>query len=235
MVLFYIRHGEPIYNPDSLTELGKIQAEAVCKRLTKFGVDKIYSSTSNRAVQTAMPLCDLLNKEPELLDFCHENHAWRELTIERNGEKNWLFKDEEMKNLLSDPAVLSLGFNWYEHPSLQNYRKGMERICDESDKFLKSLGYEHIRETGKYKVIESNDRRVALFAHHGFGLAFLSAILDIPYPVFSTHFDICHTGMTVINFEEENGFSVPKILTLSSDAHLYKDDISVDYVDGVVF
>ncbi len=235
MVLFYIRHGEPIYNPDSLTELGKIQAEAICKRLAECGIDKIYSSTSNRAVQTAMPLCDLLNKEPELLDFCHENYAWRELTIERNSEKNWLFKDEEMKNLLSDPAVLSLGFNWYEHHELQNYRKGMERICDETDKFLKSLGYEHIRETGKYKVIESNDERVALFAHHGFGLAFLSAVLDIPYPIFSTHFDICHTGMTVINFNEENGFSVPKILTLSSDAHLYKDDISVDYIDGVVF
>ena len=235
MVLFYIRHGEPIYNPDSLTEQGKIQAEAICKRLAAFGVDEIYSSTSNRAVQTAMPLCEMLNKEPELLDFCHENHAWRQLTIERNGEKNWLFKDAEMRELMLNSSVLGLGFRWFEHPRLTGYREGMERIRNESDKFLASLGYEHIRETGKYKVTKENNKRVALFAHHGFGLAFLSAVLDIPYPVFSMHFDICHTGLTVINFQEENGFSVPKILTLSSDAHLYKEALELEYIDGVAF
>lgn len=41
MILFYIRHGEPIYEPDSLTELGERQAEAVAKRLSMFGIDKI--------------------------------------------------------------------------------------------------------------------------------------------------------------------------------------------------
>lgn len=33
MLLFYIRHGDPIYIPDSLTDLGKRQAEAVARRL----------------------------------------------------------------------------------------------------------------------------------------------------------------------------------------------------------
>ena len=33
MLFFYVRHGDPIYNPDSLTPLGQRQAEAVGKRL----------------------------------------------------------------------------------------------------------------------------------------------------------------------------------------------------------
>ena len=32
MILFYIRHGEPIYNPDQLTPHGHEQAEALGKR-----------------------------------------------------------------------------------------------------------------------------------------------------------------------------------------------------------
>ncbi len=48
MLLYYIRHGDPIYNPDSLTLLGHRQAEAVAKRLSVHVIDEIYASTSNR-------------------------------------------------------------------------------------------------------------------------------------------------------------------------------------------
>ncbi len=33
MLLFYIQHGDPVYDPDSLTPLGFRQAETVAKRL----------------------------------------------------------------------------------------------------------------------------------------------------------------------------------------------------------
>ena len=33
MLLFYIRHGDPIYNPDSLTPQGERQAEALAKQI----------------------------------------------------------------------------------------------------------------------------------------------------------------------------------------------------------
>jgi broad specificity phosphatase PhoE len=52
MLFFYVRHGDPTYNPDELTPLGHRQAEAVAKRLSLYGIDKIYSSTSNRAYLT---------------------------------------------------------------------------------------------------------------------------------------------------------------------------------------
>ena len=58
MLFFYIRHGDPIYNPDSLTVLGEKQADALAKRLSLYGIDRIYSSSSNRAMLTAKPTCD---------------------------------------------------------------------------------------------------------------------------------------------------------------------------------
>ena len=43
MLLYYIRHGEPTYDPDELTPNGERQAEAIARRLARYGVDKIYS------------------------------------------------------------------------------------------------------------------------------------------------------------------------------------------------
>jgi probable phosphoglycerate mutase len=84
-------------------------------------------------------------------------------------------------------------------------------------------------------VLSHSNKRIALFAHQGFGLAFLSALLDIPYPMLSTHFDICHTGMTVIEFADNGGFSVPKVLTLSSDSHLYREGLPTKYNNSFYF
>ena len=75
MLFFYVRHGDPIYDPNQLTPLGKRQAEAVAKRLAAHGIDEIYASTSNRAIETAQPTCEILKKQMTLLDFANEDHA----------------------------------------------------------------------------------------------------------------------------------------------------------------
>ena len=237
MLFFYVRHGDPVYEPDSLTPLGMRQAEAAAKRLALYGVDRIYSSTSTRAIETAKPTCELLKKEAVLLDFCNECYTWKEFTKEKESGRGWLFEDEESRLLFAEKSVRDLGARWFEYPGLEgnDCKNGVERITAEADKFFLELGYEHIRETGKYRVVRANNERVALFAHQGFGLAFLSCILDIPYSVFSNHFDMCHSGITVIEFKEEYGFAIPKILTLSSDAHLYREGLPTRYNNREVF
>ena len=235
MLFFYIRHGDPVYEPDSLTTLGEKQAEALAKRLALYGIDKVYASSSNRAIMTAKPTCDLLNKEMTIMDFANECHTWEDFSLERNGKRTWPFQDDETKLFFANEDIISLGHKWYEHKDLTRYKKGVDRISDETYNFFKSLGYEHIKGTGKYKVIKTNDERVAFFAHQGFGLAFLSEILDIPYPVFINHFDIGHTGMTVIEFRDEGGFAFPRVLTLSSDSHLYRDGLPTNYHNRLRF
>lgn len=233
MLFFYIRHGDPIYDPDSLTPLGHEQAKAVSKRLAMYGLDKIYASTSNRAIQTAKPTCELLGLEPELLDFAHEDHTWCDFSVPmlHGTGITWIWNEPENRIILSSKEVRDLGDKWYNHPAFANYnfQKGIERIYDETDKFFASLGYEHERYSGRYKITRKNSDRIALFAHQGFGLAFLSVLLDIPYPQFCTHFDFCHTGMTVIDFPDLCGYSVPRVLAHSLDSHLYKEGLPTRY------
>ncbi len=234
MLFFYIRHGDPIYDPDSLTPLGQRQAEALAKRLATFGIDKIYSSTSIRAQETARPTCELLKKEAALLDFANEGHAWQELTTVTPTGRRWLFQDADATLFFHSRELIDLGHGWHTHPRFAEcaYEKGLARIQKGADELFSSLGYEHIEGMSSYRSVNPNDKRVALFAHQGFGLAFLSCILDIPYPVICTHFDMCHTGMTVIDFQNFNDITIPKVLMLSSDSHLYREGLPTRYNHG---
>ena len=231
MLFFYVRHGDPIYDPDSLTPLGSRQAEALAKRLALFGLDKIYSSPSNRAILTARPTCELLKLEPELLDFCNEGYALKDFFVGDATYSDWAFRHLKVRPMLMDPAVVAMGHDWYRHPSLDAYTfgQGVERVYDGLDELMSSLGYAHDRYHGRYRVEQPDDKRVALFAHQGFGLVFLSCLLDIPYPLFATHFDICPSGMTVIDLREEDGWAVPRVLTWSSDSHIYREGLPLRY------
>ena len=57
MKLFYIRHAEPTYNPNSLTPVGFEQAEALSERLKDVNFDKIYASPAERTMLTANAYC----------------------------------------------------------------------------------------------------------------------------------------------------------------------------------
>ena len=123
MLLFYIRHGDPVYNPDSLTPLGHRQAEAIAKRLALYGINRIFASTSNRAIETAIPTSELIKKEIEPLDFCNENHVWSEFTVRNdNGEWRWVFHDNNMRRLFVSKEVNKLGDKWYEHPDIRKVK-----------------------------------------------------------------------------------------------------------------
>ena len=238
MLLYYVRHGDPIYDPDSLTPLGQEQAKALAKRLIVHGVDKVYSSPSNRARMTAQPLCDLLKKEINICPWADEALAAQDFMIIREDTGyNWSFFDPELVALFNSPEVFALGKKWYEHPAFDkyNFAKGVKRVNEAVDNFFLELGFRHDRENNRYEVVTPNHSRVALFAHQGFGLAFLSWLLDIPYPLFCTHFDMSHSGMTVIEFATQNGYAIPKVLTLANDSHLYREGLPTNYQNRLRF
>ena len=225
MILFFVRHGDPCYDPDSLTPLGHRQAEAIGRRLCTRGVDRIFSSPMKRARETAQPAAEMLAREIEILDFASEVHAWNELTlVYEDGRRVWACSEKETQKLFATNEVRDLGMKWYTHPAFENttFKIGMERIARESDAFLASLGYERTEREGIYKEVRKNDGKIALFAHAGFGSAFFSHILGIPYPVYSQMFDLSHSCLTVIEFKGRDGLCVPSVITSSNDAHLYE-------------
>ena len=232
MLLYYIRHGDPTYDPDQLTPLGKRQAEAVARRLAQYGLDEIYVSSSNRAIETCKPTCEILKKEPVILDWTNENHAWRQLTVrEASGRLNWGYAAPEMKKLFASEEMAKLRFEWYKHPVFEGtqFEEGIKRIQRETRAFLEAEGLVFDAERGGYIEKFPNNKRIALFAHQGFGLAFLSIVLNIPYPEFSTRFDISHSDFSVISFSRTDDIIIPKALMMSNDSHLYREGLPTRY------
>ena len=238
MILYYIRHGDPIYNPNQLTPLGERQAEAVAKRIAVHGIDRIYTSPSNRARQTAEPLCQITKMSPEILEWSDEDRLFLEMAqLDTDGRKQWPFRHSVYRNLLNSREVQDLGRLWYTHPKFADIGVGpaIERIQREMDDFLESLGYKHDLENSCYQQLRENNDRVAFFAHEGIGVAILSCILDIPYPMMSTRYDMTHTGVTVIQFEEKFGSVIPQVLTFSNDSHLYREGLPTKHQNRIYY
>ena len=232
MLLFIVRHGDPIYNPDSLTPKGHLQAQALAKRFAVNGLDEIYSSPLNRAKQTAQPTCDILGKPYTVEDWTSETKAADDLFCTYpDGHRGWVFQRQlsELKN----NSTLNFNMqNWYtadcfKHDA-ERYKKGFERIGRDSDLFLARLGYE--RDGAVYKILNPNNKRVAVFCHHGFGVTWLSHLLQIPPHIFWSSFNITHSGVTVLRFKNyENGITVPQCLCLSDTSHILREGLPFEY------
>jgi hypothetical protein len=87
MLLYIVRHGDPIYVTDTLTDRGKLQAEAVGKRMYNAKIDKIFSSPMGRAMETAEPACRLLGIEKTIEEWSGTDFVGILAEIEKNKKR----------------------------------------------------------------------------------------------------------------------------------------------------
>lgn len=231
MLLYIIRHGDPIYKPDSLTEKGIRQAEALSRRMKNSGINVVYSSSNNRARMTAEPTCKLLGLKCHIEDWMSEDHAWREFSTEIAGNRrNWAFHVQNTV-IKTDAVYTASSGEWHEAPYLQDTRaqEGYARITGCSNDFLARLGYE--REGGIiYRVARPSDNRVAAFCHQGFGTIWLAQLLAMPPHFFWANFDLSHSSVTILEFaNHDNGYTAPKCLCLSDLSHIYQAGMEMTY------
>ena len=138
--------------------------------------------------------------------------------------------------ILAKDEVRRLDREWYKYPffeeKMPHLKDGIDRLQKETDAFMLSLGYRH--SDNGYIPERPNNDRIALFAHQGFGLGFMSALLDIPFPMMSTRFDFSHSSMTVIEFSG-NDFVIPKVLQFSNDSHIFASELPTLYNNYISF
>jgi probable phosphoglycerate mutase len=234
MLLYIIRHADPIYDPDSLTELGREQAEALAPRLAVNGIDKAFSSPAVRAQMTAKPACVLLGIEYKIEDWMCESLAWKDFACEVDFEEegarrhSWTFFRQNTK--MKYDEIIKSGGQWHESESFAqvNAVEGYKRIAENSDGFTERLGYR--RDGGGYKIIRPSDEKIAAFCHQGFGLIWLSYLLDIPPHLFLSTFDLSHSGVTILEFKNyKDGCTAPKCLCLSDTSHIYQAGLPMRY------
>jgi len=220
MLLYIVRHGHPDYATDSLTERGWLQAEAVGKRLAATGIDQVYSSPMGRAKQTAEPTCRLLGLDCQIEPWAHEVGQER-LTAEPYGNpvsitmvQNTFYRENGGIDLPYDRAYEAIGFR------ASGMKTATARIEEGGRAFLERLGYRE--EAGVYRILQPNEDKVALFCHSVMARAWISTLLHIPIHLMWSGFRYTHTGVTVLNFpNNENGFTAPICLCYNDMSHLY--------------
>ena len=218
MIFYYIRHGQPNYEINCLTETGKKQALLLSRRPDLRDVDAVFSSPSRRAVQTAMPTANMLGKEIKILDKCDEECAWQRFSQATPEGNRWFYQNDEGIRALA--IAQDEGKEWWNAPLFgEKVGENVRWYCDIADEFMRSLGLSLDRVTNSYKCTGAKYKKVALFAHEGAGYAVLSAITDIPYPSLTRIYNY-HTGVTTIEFDEEKEIIVPEILSFSDVRHL---------------
>ena len=75
MKIIFIRHGEPNYEIDSLTEKGWREAELLSKRTAKWNVTDFYCSPLGRAKDTASFTLKNADREAKILPWLREFDA----------------------------------------------------------------------------------------------------------------------------------------------------------------
>ena len=68
MRLVIVRHGDPDYSIDSLTEKGWREARILSERITKLDVKEFYVSPLGRARDTAAPTLEKLGRSAVVCD-----------------------------------------------------------------------------------------------------------------------------------------------------------------------
>ncbi len=226
MLLYIVRHGDPDYEIDSLTERGKLQAEAVGKRMYDAGIDRIFSSPMGRAKETAEPACRLLNLEKNIEPWAHEVEDER-MTPFPDGKlksvtfvQNTYYRENGNIDLPYERSFECQGINQSRMDVAVKY------IEEHGKEFLERLGYKE--ENGIYRILKPNEEKVALFCHSVFARAWLSVLLHIPFHIMWASFNYTHTGVTVVEFENnENGVTAPRCLCYSDVSHLYANGLDL--------
>lgn len=228
MLLYIIRHGDPDYSTDTLTERGWQQAEAVGKRIAAAKIDRIFTSPMGRARQTAEPACRLLGLEAAIEPWSHEIGDERLTTYPYGVKKSVTLVPN---TYYRENGNMDLGYNEsLECPGFKQSNMGaaLEYIEKNGNEFLERLGYKE--ENGVYRILRANEEKVALFCHGAFSRAWISILLHIPVHMMWASFGYTHTGVTVIEFRNnENGITAPHCLCYSDISHLYAEGLDRIY------
>ena len=155
MRLIFVRHGEPDYAKDCLTENGKEQAACTADRLKDEDIRAVYASPMGRAMETASYTAKQHGLKVNVLDFMHEID-WGDAREEGISSDDKLEFDGHpwtlgYKLLTENPPYVGSA-EWRNHHyfkdniCLQYYEKvsvGIDKLLEEYGLFRKNGLYEY--------------------------------------------------------------------------------------------
>lgn len=227
MKLVIIRHGDPNYAIDSLTDRGFIEAELLSERIKKMDVTAFYCSPLGRAKATAKPTLDKMGRSAEILDWLKEfppvvvgkisepegSCCWDMLPTEWTPIPEFFDKDAWM----NVPIYKEAGV-----PEEYKY------VCNGLDALLKKHGYS--RNGLFYQAERPNEDTIVLFCHFGLECVLLSHLLNIsPVQLWHGTCAAPTSVTTLVTEERREGVAYFRMGSFGDTSHLYVKDVEPSF------
>lgn len=215
MKILIIRHADPDYSVDSLTEQGRVEAELLSQQLIKRDIKAFYVSPLGRARDTANYTLEKLGREATVCDWLREfppridkpnapqSICWDWLPEDWTGDARFYSKDE-----------------WYKPDAMNGVYEEYLRVANGLDSVLEKHGYR--RDGNFYRADNANEDTIAFFCHFGLECVLLSHLLGIsPMPLWHGFCAAPSSVTTLVTEERKKGIAYFRTGVFGDVSHLY--------------
>ncbi|MCD8131670.1 MAG: histidine phosphatase family protein [Lachnospiraceae bacterium] len=218
MKILIIRHGDPDYEHDTLTEKGRREAAALADRLEQISISAAYVSPLGRARDTAAPALERKGMTAVTCDWLKE--FWPRIRRGSEGENHivwdWLPAEWTAEERYFDKN------RWAETEAMKEGGVGesYRYVTESFDRLIASHGYR--REGAYYRVEQANNDTIVFFCHFGLECVLLSHLLNVSPMIFWHGSCATPTSVTVLRSEERRqGIAYFRMSNFGDTSHLY--------------
>lgn len=234
MRILFIRHGDPDYEHDTLTEKGRREAKLLSDRMVNETVREFFVSPLGRARDTAAYTLERLGREAKVLDWLQEFPARVDVNL-----------SESMRKAYPDTRMTEAGFtrriawdmvpsHWrdkpeyfdrdaWHHAEMTKYsdiNEVYERTCRGLDELLQQYGY--YRDAYGYRTEQGNNDTICFFCHFGVTCVLLAHLWGVSPFVLWHCLAAAPTSVTEVYTEErEKGIVIFRASKFGDISHLY--------------
>ena len=217
MRLLIVRHAEPNYELDCLTERGRRQAELLGERLRRIPAKAYYVSPLGRARETAERVLSPLGLKAQVLPWLAEFRG-RAADFESGRTRiPWDYRTGQWysRRLLMDRD------HWTEDDLVSGgtVKEIWEETARGVDRLLLAHGYR--RDGGVYRCDHNGEDTLMLFCHYGVGMAVLSYLTGMPVlPMWQSFLFLPASVTTLVTQERVKGEIEFRCLCAGDVSHL---------------
>ncbi len=240
MKLIFIRHAEPDYEHNTVTEKGKREAMILAERVKDFeNIKEIYVSPLGRALDTAAPCLQKLGRTAETVEWLKEFGIKVKTFDGKDQNIPWDYLPSQWTE---DPLFYDKD-NWHRSKVFEGsgIKEYYDRVCRSLDAVLEKNGYKRdkniyltetvnsdlhkltyqVNDGHKGLTYQVNNDVILFFCHLGVSFVMLSHLLGIaPTVLWHTVF-VAPASITILGAEErEAGKAFFRVQTIGDASHL---------------
>ena len=221
MELIIVRHAEPNYELDTLTEKGWKEAALLAERIAKLNVTDFYVSPFGRAQDTASLTLKKMGRTAETLEWLKEFDARIHRPDHDGLDCVWDWMPEDW----ADQSCFYDADHWYDQPIMQegHVKERYQWVIENFDAFLEKYGY--VRHGNYYETTRECHATVVLFCHFGLQCVLLSRLMNVsPMILWHGLAAPASSVTTVYSEERRKGKTSFRVSSFGDISHLYAAD-----------